>query len=95
MSSERESATRLLQLMMIASLVLPAALFGYTSWANYRDVHAAADERVLRSLDTMQEQALRVFQTVDRTFAEVNEITRGCRTTTSAPRSRACIRACN
>jgi len=77
MSSERESATRLLQLMMIASLVLPAALFAYASWASYRDVHAAADERVLRSLDAMQEQALRVFQTVDRTFAEVNEITRG------------------
>ncbi len=77
MSSARESATRLLQLMMIASLVLPTALFGYASWANYRDVHAAADERILRALDAMQEQALRVFQTVDRTFAEVNEITRG------------------
>ncbi len=77
MSSARESATRLLQLMMIASLVLPAALFGYASWVDYRDVHAAADERMLRALDAMQEQALRVFQTVDRTFAEVNEITRG------------------
>jgi two-component system NtrC family sensor kinase len=77
MSSERESATRLLQLMMIASLVLPAVLFAYASWASYRDVNAAADERILRSLDAMQEQALRVFQTVDRTFAEVNEITRG------------------
>ena len=31
----------------------------------------------MRSLDVMQEQALKVLQTVDRTFAEVNEIARG------------------
>jgi two-component system, NtrC family, sensor kinase len=77
MSTARESAVRLLQLMMIASLVLPAALFAYASWVSYTDIHAVADERVHRSLDVMQEQALKVFQTVDRTFAEVNEIVRG------------------
>jgi len=77
MSTARESAVRLLQLMMIASLVLPAALFGYAAWVSYRDIHAVADERIGRSLDVMQEQALKVFETVDRTFAEVNEIARG------------------
>ena len=76
MRRARESATRLLQLMMIASLVLPAALFAYTSWMSYSDIHAVADERILRSLDVMQEQALKVFQTIDRTFAEVNEVVR-------------------
>jgi len=77
MSSARESATRLLQLMMIASVVMPAALYAYASWVSYRDIHAVADERIDRSLDVMQEQALKVFQTVDRTFAEVNEVARG------------------
>jgi two-component system NtrC family sensor kinase len=77
MSTARESAVRLLQLMMIASLVFPAALFSYASWNDYRDVHAVADERINRSLDVQQEQALRVFQTVDRTFAEVDEVVRG------------------
>ena len=77
MSTARVSAVRLLQLMMIASVVLPAALFAYASWFTYRDVHAVDDERISRSLDVMQEQALKVFQTVDRTFAEVNEIVRG------------------
>src|SRR5271169_1642915 len=77
MSTARESAVRLLQLMMIASVVLPTALFAYASWVSYRDVHAVTDERIGRSLDVMQEQALKVFQTVDRTFAEVNEILRG------------------
>jgi two-component system, NtrC family, sensor kinase len=77
MRSARESATRLLQLMMIAAVVLPAALFAYASWVSYRDIHAVTDERIGRSLDVMQEQALKVFQTVDRTFAEVNEVVRG------------------
>ena len=77
MSSARDTAVRLLLLMMIASVVLPAALFAYSSWVSYREIHAVADERILRSLDVMQEQALKVFQTVDRTFAEVNEIVRG------------------
>ncbi len=76
MSSARESAIRFLQLMMIAAVALPAALFAYASWINYRDIHAVADERVGRSLDVMQEQALKVFETVDGTFAEVNEIVR-------------------
>jgi len=77
MSSARESAIRLLQWIMIASVVLPAALFAYASWISYREIHDVADERILRSLDVMQEQALKVLQTVDRTFAEVNEIVRG------------------
>jgi two-component system NtrC family sensor kinase len=77
MNTARESAVRLLKLMMIASLVLPAALYAYAAWVSYRDTHAAADERIERSLDVQQEQALKVFETVDRTFAEVDEVVRG------------------
>src|ERR1700685_1541940 len=77
MNTARESAVRLLKLMMVASLVLPAALYSYASWVSYRDTHVAADERIERSLEVQQEQALKVFETVDRTFAEVDEIVRG------------------
>jgi two-component system, NtrC family, sensor kinase len=77
MNTARESAVRLLKLMMVASLVLPAAVFAYASWVTYSDIHAAADERIERSIDVMQQQALRVFETVDRTFAEVGEVVRG------------------
>jgi two-component system, NtrC family, sensor kinase len=77
MNTARDSAVRLLHLMMIAAVVLPAALFGYVSWFTYREVHAVADERLTRSLDVMQEHSLKVFETIDRTFAEVNEIVRG------------------
>jgi two-component system NtrC family sensor kinase len=77
MSSARETAVRLLLLIMIASVALPAALIVYAAWVSYHDLHAVADERIARSLDVMQEQALKVFQTVDRTFAEVDEVVRG------------------
>src|SRR5271169_261141 len=76
MSRARESAVRLLKLMMVASLVLPAAVFAYASWVTYQHIQVAADERIERSIDVMQQQALRVFETVDRTFAEVDEVVR-------------------
>jgi len=77
MRTERESAVRLLQGLMIASLVIPAALFVYASLNDYREVYAVADERIDRSLDVLQEQGLKVFETVDRVFPEVNEVVRG------------------
>jgi two-component system NtrC family sensor kinase len=77
MRTERESALRLLQLLMVASLVFPAALLVYAAYNDYRDVYAVADERIERSLDVLQEQALKVFETVDRIFPEVGEVVRG------------------
>ena len=62
---------------MLASLVIPAALFVYASFNDYRDVYAVADERIDRSLDVQQEQGLKVFETVDRVFPEIDEVVRG------------------
>src|ERR1700739_636406 len=77
MNTARESAVRLLKLMMVASLVLPAAVFAYASWVTYRDIQTAADERIGCCIDAMQQQARRVFETVQRTFGEVDEVVRG------------------
>jgi len=77
MRTERESAIRLLRILMVASLVVPAALFAYVSYNDYDDVYSVADERIDRSLDALQEQALKVFGTVDRIFPEVHEVVRG------------------
>src|SRR5581483_10164118 len=77
MRSARQSAIRLLQWMMVASVVLPAALFALASWINYRYTHAVADERIERSLDILHEHALKVIETVQGVIAQVNEITRG------------------
>src|SRR5215831_849728 len=77
MSSARQSAIRLLQLMMVASLVLPAVLFAFASWLSYRHEHAVADDRIGRTLDIIHEHALKVFQSGERAIAEVEEIIRG------------------
>src|SRR5215217_1809805 len=69
--------TQLLQLLVAAAVVLPVGLFLYVAWANYRTLDAAATERVERTLDVLQEHALRVFQTIDRTIAETDEVVRG------------------
>src|SRR5216683_4713278 len=71
MQSPRQSAIRVLQLMMVASVVLPAVLFAWASWLNYRHEYAIADERIERSLDILHEHTLKVFQTIERTIAEV------------------------
>src|SRR5262245_35178919 len=76
MRSARQSATRLLQLMMVASIVLPAVLFVFASWLSYRHEEAVADDRIERSLDIVHEHALKVFQTGERAIAEVEEVVR-------------------
>ncbi|MGA2126404.1 MAG: ATP-binding protein [Xanthobacteraceae bacterium] len=62
---------------MAAALIVPAALFTYASWLNYRTTYRAADERVTRSLDVMHEQTLRVFRSVELAFGAVDDMVRG------------------
>src|SRR5207245_5054036 len=76
MRSARQSAVRLLQLMLVASIVLPLMLFSFAGWQNYRHEYAVADDRIERSLDILHEHTLKVFQTVERAMAEVEEIVR-------------------
>ncbi|MEA2905721.1 MAG: two-component system, NtrC family, sensor kinase [Alphaproteobacteria bacterium] len=77
MRSARKSAIRLLQLMMVASIVLPASLFSFAAWLSYRHTYELADDRIERSLDIVHEHALKVFQTVERAIAEIDEVLRG------------------
>jgi two-component system NtrC family sensor kinase len=77
MLTARHAAIRLLKLMMVASLVLPAVLFAFAAWVSYRNFVQVTDERIDRSLDILHEHALKVLQTVERTFAEIDEIMRG------------------
>lgn len=60
----RAANLRLLRLFVIAALLGPLALFLFASWISYRDMEALADEQITRSLDVMQEQALKTFQSV-------------------------------
>jgi two-component system, NtrC family, sensor kinase len=70
----RLTTLRLLRIMMAAALVLPVLLFALASWISYQDIHALADERIERSLDVIQEQALRVFQSISLAFLSVDDL---------------------
>jgi two-component system NtrC family sensor kinase len=65
---------RLIRLAMAASLLVPILLFAAASWTSYQNFNALADERILRSLDVQQEQALKAFQLVDLTLDNANDL---------------------
>ena len=61
---------------MAASLALPMVLFAFAAtnaWFSTRDF---ADRQIERTLDVAHEHALKVFETIDRSLSEVNEIVR-------------------
>ena len=68
---------RLVWLAIAASIVLPCLLFAYSSWSSYREIHAFALERLVRSLDIQQEEALKTFELVDLTMANAETFIEG------------------
>jgi two-component system NtrC family sensor kinase len=75
--TEQRNSLRLLQWMMAASLALPIALFVFASAVSYISTHDTADREIQRTLDVAHEHALKVFETIDRSLSEINEIIRG------------------
>jgi signal transduction histidine kinase/CheY-like chemotaxis protein len=60
--------------MLVASIVIPGALFSYAGWVNYHNALAHADEQLTASLNILSEHASKVFQSVDLTFTSVDAI---------------------
>lgn len=77
MVSARRATLRILRTLMIGSLVVPALLFGYASWAAWNSTRRAADDRVLRSLDVLHEHALKVLTTGQLVLDEIAESVSG------------------
>jgi two-component system, NtrC family, sensor kinase len=75
--TEQRNSLRLLQWMMAASLALPMALFVFASAVSWNSIRDAADGQIERALDVAHEHALKVFETIDRSLSEINEMTRG------------------
>jgi two-component system, NtrC family, sensor kinase len=75
--TEQRNSLRLLQWMMAASLALPVALFVFASVASWNSTRDTADRQIERTLDVAHEHALKVFETIDRSLSEINEIIRG------------------
>jgi two-component system NtrC family sensor kinase len=63
--------------MMAASLALPVALFVFASAVSWNSTLDTADRQIERTLDVVHEHALKVFETIDRSLSEINEIIRG------------------
>ncbi len=77
MQRAQRNSLRLLQWMMAASLALPIALFVIAASISYGSTRDIADREIQRTLDVAHEHALKVFETVDRSLAELNEVVRG------------------
>ncbi|MEK9280492.1 MULTISPECIES: hybrid sensor histidine kinase/response regulator [unclassified Bradyrhizobium] len=77
MQGAQRNSLRLLQWMMVASLALPIALFVIASAISYASTRDTADREIERTLDVAHEHALKVFETIDRSLAELNEVVRG------------------
>ena len=77
MQNAQRNSLRLLQWMMAASVALPLALFVFASAVSHRSVRQQADQQIERSLDVAHEHALKVFETIERSLSEINEIVRG------------------
>ncbi|MEA2829693.1 MAG: hypothetical protein QOF22_441 [Bradyrhizobium sp.] len=76
MQTEQRNSLRLLQWMMATSLALPVALFAFASAVSYVSTRDTADRQIERALDVAHEHALKVFETIDRSLSEINEIIR-------------------
>jgi two-component system NtrC family sensor kinase len=72
----RHATLRLLQVMAVAALLLPVLLFSFASWLAYRSTQALAQERIERSLDVLQEQALKVFQSMHLALDTIDDLVR-------------------
>jgi two-component system NtrC family sensor kinase len=72
MRARRDAALRLLKTMLVASIVIPAAIFSYAGWINYQNALARADEELVASLNILSQHASGIFQSVDLTFTAVD-----------------------
>ncbi len=77
MQAAQRNSLELLRWMMIASLALPVALFVFAAYVSYGSTYDEADREIRRSLDVAHEHALKVFETIDRSLSEMEEIVRG------------------
>jgi two-component system NtrC family sensor kinase len=75
LTAQRDSI-RLLHGILIASIALPAALFAYASWLGYQNNRVVAERQIDRTRDVVTEHALKVFEAVERSIAEIDEVVR-------------------
>ena len=67
MRARRDAALRLLKTMLVASIVIPVALFSYASWISYQDAiaHAVCQSTSYAHSEMFNEKALISSKWVD------------------------------
>src|SRR3989440_2793657 len=75
LTAQRQSI-RLLQTVLAAAVAVPALLFCFAAWQAYKNDEGVAEDQIERSRDVLNEHALKVFEAVERSIAEINEIIR-------------------
>ncbi|HWK01159.1 MAG TPA: ATP-binding protein [Xanthobacteraceae bacterium] len=75
MPTPRAAATRMLKVMMAASLLLPIALFSYAAWVAHENIRKNTDERIERELGILHEQTRNIFQSAAFALNVVDQIT--------------------
>jgi hypothetical protein len=73
----RAGTVRLLQVLAAAALLLPLLFFAFAGALSHRATYALADERIERSLDVLQEQALKVFQSMNLALDTIEHMVAG------------------
>jgi len=73
-SRDMAHATRPLRLLVVASLVLPVAIFAIAAWFGYRQQFEDSTARLERTLDVVYEHATKVFETFDLAARYTDEI---------------------
>jgi len=73
LTAQRDSL-RQLAWILVAAIVAPALVFAFTAWFGYQTAFTLADRQLFRARDVAQEHAEKVFETIDRTIALMEEV---------------------
>ena len=77
MQGRRDTAVRLLRIVFVASIAIPAGVLCWGGWITYNSAFAHADEELRARLDILSEQANAVFETVALNFTSVDTLVGG------------------
>jgi len=70
-------AIRLLKILLVASVIVPIAVFAAASWYAWLDIRSQAIEQASRTAQILREHALKVFETHELALDEIADRIRG------------------
>jgi two-component system NtrC family sensor kinase len=66
-------AIRLLHVLLVAAIVVPAIMFAYVAWYDWRVVHDQALQEAARTVQILREHALKVFEAHEFAIDQIEE----------------------